>query len=207
MHRILFLAPATIVALVTLLASEVALACAKVEQSCASEEPVPFWIIVVVCGGLFLVARTLWEWWNGIPNIGQIATDDPRMIRARELAHQTLSQFWDRYSDPADGEEDFSLKIAHETEFGRETIWVGEISNRNGQLFGRFVNESISEQFVLGQTVRFDEEQICDWAYYRDGECVGNYTVAVMLGELPERKRKLALKSLGWTESDLALRT
>ena len=207
MYRRTLMAAASLAPLVTLFASEAALACAKVEQTCSNEDPVPFWVIVVVTGGLFLVARTLWAWWTGIPNVGQIATDDPRMIRARQLAHQTLHQFWKHYSDPADGEEDFSLKIAHETEFGRETIWVGEISNRNGQLFGRFVNESISEQFTLGQTVRFDEEQICDWAYYRDGECVGNYTVAVMLGELPERKRKLALKSLGWTESDLAART
>ncbi len=185
---------------------EPALAC---EQVNPCGEPSSLTERVMVIGAIafaFIAYQCFSGWWNNVPAVGQIASDDPRMVRAKQKALFTIEEFWARYSDPTEGEEDFALKIDLQTEFGSESIWVGEISERKKQLFGRLLNEPMSDEHEFGQTIRFEREQICDWTYTRSGRLHGNFTAAVMLDQLPQRSKRQVLKDYGWDDSDIATR-
>ncbi|MBV7264578.1 DUF2314 domain-containing protein [Erythrobacter ani] len=128
------------------------------------------------------------------------------MARATQKALQTIDRFWEHYNDPAEDEDDFALKIRMPIEDGNEQIWVGEISNRNGRWLGRLLNEPVSGEFQIYQTVEFEPDQICDWTYAKADVLEGNFSLAVMLSELPEKKRQRALSDFGWSSNDLELR-
>ena len=191
---------------ISILAPDAASACEEV-VTCSRDTDFPVkWIVLGVLVLAYFSFEAVRWWWFRLPDVSVIATDDPRLVRAKQKALLSIDEFWRHFNDPAPDEDEFALKIAQETKVGPETIWVGEISERNGQLFGRLLNESISPEYEFAQTVRFDRDQICDWTFCRSGEMIGNFTVAVMIDQLSNRSRRQVLKQYGWNENDLARR-
>ncbi len=190
-----------------LLLPEAAMACEEVDPCKSSDDGYGKWILA----GALILAYGAFEFFramrNAFPAVSPIDPDDPRIAGAKFKALASIGEFWDSYNNPAPDEDGFSLKIALPIEDGNEHIWIGDISERNGKLFGRLENEPVSDEFEFGQLISFDRNQISDWAYEKAGVLRGNFSLAIMLSELPERKRAKALKRLGWTGSDLLART
>lgn len=185
---------------------DVAMACEKVDPCKTGDGSYGKWILA----GLLLLAYGAFELFqrmrNRFPTVSPVDPDDPRLAQAKFNALASIEEFWSHYNDPADDEADFALKIALPTEDGNEHIWVGDISERNGQLFGRLANEPVSDQFEFGQTIRFDRDQITDWAYEKAGVLRGNFSFAVIVSELPDKTQSQALGDLGWSKDDLVAR-
>jgi uncharacterized protein YegJ (DUF2314 family) len=185
---------------------DVVMACEKVDPCKASDDSYGE-LIVAGCLLLAWAALELFQRMRSrFPAVSPIDPEDPRLARATFKALASIQEFWTHYADPADDEVDFALKITLPTEDGNEHIWVGDISERNGQLFGRLANEPVSDQYELGQTIRFDRDQITDWTYEKAGSLRGNFSFAVIVSELPEKRQGQALDALGWTEDDLFAR-
>lgn len=194
-----------------LLLPETAMACEEVDPCKTTSDSYGKWF---VAGALFLayfLAYGAFELFRAtresFPDPSAIDPNDPRIAGAKFKALASIHEFWASYNNPAADEEGFSLKIALPTDDGNEHIWIGEISDRKGKLFGRLENEPISDQYEFGQLIRFNHDQISDWAYEKGGVLRGNFSLAVMLSDLSEKKRVRALKRLGWTNDDLLART
>lgn len=185
---------------------EVVMACEKVDPCKVSDDSYGKWIVA----GVLLFAYGAFELFqrmrHRLPAVSPVDPDDPRLARARFNALASIEEFWSHYNDPSDDEIDFALKIALPTGNGNEHIWVGDISERNGQLFGRLANEPVSDRFEFGQTIRFDRDQITDWTYEKAGSLRGNFSFAVIVSELPDKKQSQALGDLGWSKDDLIAR-
>jgi len=194
------------VAFVALMAPDAALACEEVDPCSSGDMRVDQWIVagcILVAFLAYLGFVTRDAWLGLYPEVSAVDPNDPRMARAKHNALQTIDEFWERYNDPADDEEDFALKVTLQSDEGPEHIWIGEISDRNGKLFGRIVNEPIAQELEFGQMIEFARHQICDWGYVKADRMIGNFSVAVMLSDLSEKKRSRALLDLGWTQADL----
>jgi uncharacterized protein YegJ (DUF2314 family) len=190
-----------------LLLPEMAMACGEVDPCKTTEHSYGKWFLaggLLLAYGAFVIFCATRNPW---PTLSLIDPNDPRIAGAKLKARASIHEFWASHSNPAEDEERFLLKIALPTEDGNEFIWIGEISDRNGQLFGRLENEPISYRYQFGQLIRFDHDQIVDWTYEKAGVPRGNFSLAVMLFELSERKRHRLLKRIGWTSDDLLART
>lgn len=182
------------------------MACEAIDPCSKSETS--SWMKWVVAGAiaLFFAVKTAFEWWTRIPLVDEPAIDDPRLLHAQQKARATIDEFWKHFNDPTDHEDAFALKVVLETEHGGKIVWLHEISEREGQLFGRFVDEDAAPELVYGQMIRFNEEQICDWAFMRDDRVIGNFSIAIMMSELNDRHQKMALRDYGWGDNDLKCR-
>ena len=110
----------------------------------------------------------------------EIPGDDPEYLAAVSKARSQLPQFWERFSDPAIGEEDFSLKISIGNGDVSEEFWVTNIERDGEALSGTIDNESTRTKNVAkGTRVSFKEEAVEDWMFLRNGNIVGNYTLRV----------------------------
>ena len=98
--------------------------------------------------------------------------DDPRLLIAKQRAHETLPAFWGALErgDPLD--EMFVLKFNLNHDSGladSELIRAGDIVRRDGRIFGTLVNEPLNTQFRIDQEVEILAETIVDWGYFREG--------------------------------------
>jgi uncharacterized protein YegJ (DUF2314 family) len=199
--RLLFLSLSLVCPI--LLLPEAAMACEEVDPCKSSDSS---YTELLVAGGLilaFIAFEIIRAMRNPFPSASPVDPNDPRTVGAKFKALASINEFWESYTNPAADEDGFALKIALPVEDGNEHIWIGEISERKGQLFGRLENEPMSDQLEYGQLIMFDHDQISDWTYEKAGVQKGNFSMAILLSELSDRKRKRALKLLGWTDDDL----
>jgi len=55
----------------------------------------------------------------------------------------------------------------------------------------RFINATVGNTpenvtyVKFGQRIEFEQDQISDWMYYRDGKIVGNFTMRPLLARMP----------------------
>ncbi|MEL6238451.1 MAG: DUF2314 domain-containing protein [Pseudomonadota bacterium] len=197
------------VAFMASISPDPAFACEEVNPCSSGGMRDDHWVVAgcVLVAFLAYLAFVLRDTWLGLyPEVSAIDPNDPRIERAKQNALTSINEFWEHYNDPAHDEEDFALKVTLKTNEGHEHIWIGEISNRNGKLFGRIVNDPIAQELELGQMIQFDTEQICDWGYTKADQMRGNFSLAVMLSNLSEKKRSRALSDMGWTEADIDAR-
>ncbi len=120
--------------------------------------------------------------------IVDVAPSDVAMRTAIARARKTLPEFWDAMALRLPGTEDFSLKVALAAS-GNETehIWVNFIERIGDDRYvGVLANEprAITGR-KIGDRVEFDEAQISDWTFMRNGKIVGNETLRPLLSRMP----------------------
>jgi len=117
----------------------------------------------------------------------RLKNNDAEMEVAKAKARSTLPRFWANLQAPAANEERFSLKV--EMPYGptdAEHLWVTNVERKNGKIRATVSNQPKYVQYVrLGQRIEFEEGQISDWTYRRNGKIVGNYTMRALLPHMP----------------------
>jgi len=117
----------------------------------------------------------------------RLKNNDAEMETAKAKARSTLSHFWAKLQAPAANEERFSLKVEMPySPTNSEHLWVTDVERKSGKIQATVNNEPKYVQYVrFGQRIEFEEDQISDWTYRRDGKIVGNYTMRPLLARMP----------------------
>jgi uncharacterized protein YegJ (DUF2314 family) len=152
------------------------------------------------------VVSALFRWWNPAPAI-LLDPADPEVIAAKERARQTLAEFWQAHINPTPEMDYFALKIElPDMDDGvRESLWLSEISEREGRIYGRIDNDTIHPDFHCGQVIPVDPDRIVDWMYAVNRKVRGHFLTRVMVKQSPKRLARRVKKELGWTDADLSL--
>jgi len=113
--------------------------------------------------------------------------DDSEMKEAKAKARTNILHFWQKLENPASNEERFVLKVEMPySSKDTEHIWVKDIERKNGMIRGTVGNDPKYVKYVkYGQRVEFEDSQISDWMYRRDGKIVGNYSLRTLLPRMP----------------------
>ena len=127
--------------------------------------------------------------------------NDPLLLAAKQEARDSLPAFWAALEagDPAD--EEFSLKfnLLHGTgSANNESIWAGDISRRDGRIFGKLMNQPVSPGFTHGQEIEIAPDAIDDWSYWRNAVAQGHYVTRLMIEAAPAGAARYQKKALGW---------
>ena len=112
---------------------------------------------------------------------------DNEMAAAQAKARASLPEFWKKFASPAPNEERFMLKVM--MPYGTnnvEHIWVCQLDRKDGMIRATVGNTPKNVTYVkFGQRIEFDETQVSDWMYRRDGKIVGNFTMRPLLSRMP----------------------
>lgn len=113
---------------------------------------------------------------------------DAEMNAAIARARESLPVFWEHFENPGPGEDTFSLKVG--IPYGgnnAEHFWLGEIVRNGDRLSGIIKNDpNYALQVARGQRYEFNQADISDWLFTRNGKVVGNQTVRPMLPRMPK---------------------
>jgi len=113
-----------------------------------------------------------------------VRSGDPDMNAAIAQARTTLPKFWASYEAPKPSETDYSLKVRfpYGSNSG-EHIWMAEVKKvADGRYSGRFANAPRHLPGKrAGDLAEFNEADISDWMYLRNGKIVGGETIRPML--------------------------
>jgi uncharacterized protein YegJ (DUF2314 family) len=143
---------------------------------------------------LLRAALPLLALWIGSPSNAQspdriitLRQGDAEMAIAQAKARASLPEFWKKFAAPAPGEDRFMLKVMMPYSAKNvEHIWVGELERKDGMIRGTVGNTPKNVTYVkFGQRAEFDETQISDWMYRRNGKIVGNFTMRPLLARMP----------------------
>jgi uncharacterized protein YegJ (DUF2314 family) len=118
---------------------------------------------------------------------------DPEMSAAIARAQSEVGRFWTTFANPSKGESAFSVKRKFAEGNGWEYMWVAVLKRENGRVTGRVDNRPEGLRDVKpGQIVTFDESEIADWLFMREGKMYGNFTLRPLLSRMPpERAAKV----------------
>lgn len=130
--------------------------------------------------------------------VSSVDATDARMNAAIADARKNLPHFWSRLEKPGQGESDFNLKVRIEDKEGVEHFWCSDIRRESGRLSGVINNDAMIVKCVSnGQRVAFNEDQISDWLYMREGKMIGNYTVRPLMRDMSKQERREIEAMLG----------
>jgi uncharacterized protein YegJ (DUF2314 family) len=127
--------------------------------------------------------------------------NDPRLFEAKQMARDSLPQFWTALErgDPADEMFVIKFNLNHGSgSEGSESIWAGDIERRDGRIFGKLGNDPVNPDFAIGQEVEIAPEAIDDWGYFREGVAQGNYVTRLMIETAPAGTARWQKKAMGW---------
>lgn len=117
------------------------------------------------------------------------SAEDQAMNQAVAEARRTLPAFWS--AQRMGGGERFQLKAEFSGPNSTEHMWVSDVERRDGRLTGILQNEPYDIPTMhKGDRVTFDESQVSDWSYIKDGQMWGAYTTRVMVEQMPPEEAK-----------------
>lgn len=141
------------------------------------------WLLAILCAAAWSFAASA-----QLPP-AMVDDDDPAMNAAIAKARKSLPQFWETYKAGRPEEGQFSLKVLITDSEGGEHFWLGDIKSEGGQLSGTIDNEpAIVKSVKMGQRYQFEESQISDWLFMRNGKMVGNETLRALILRLPKEE-------------------
>ena len=120
--------------------------------------------------------------------------DSAAMDAAIAKARYTLSEFWQVFENPQQGETDFALKLPITEGDEVEYFWLTDIERTDdGRIFGLVGNEpGFVTTVAFGDRLKIPEADISDWMYMRGGKMHGNHTLRPLLGQMdPEEAASL----------------
>jgi uncharacterized protein YegJ (DUF2314 family) len=120
---------------------------------------------------------------DGSPVV-DVRSGDPEMNAAIAQARATLPAFWVSFAAPKPSETGYSLKVRfpYASNSG-EHIWMAEVKKiADGRYSGRFANTPRHlPGRRAGDLAEFNEADISDWMFVRNGKIVGGETIKPML--------------------------
>ena len=121
------------------------------------------------------------------------------LAEARKQARATLPKFLDRYRAQRPGDAHFSLKIEIEDDNGIESLWVSNFKIK-GDVFTGYISNppQVVKVVQQGQTIEFSHDIISDWTFVEHGVMQGNFSLRVLLKDMPEADAKRIRKQIGW---------
>lgn len=123
---------------------------------------------------------------------------DVRMQLAIQKAKRELPQFLQERSNPSSTARDFKVKVAFQAGTTVEHMWVGPFRPSGNGFEGKLKNQpNLITSLQWGQDVKFEREQISDWAYIKNGIQYGHFTTCVVLLHEGKEKAQLKAKELG----------
>ncbi|MBC9883730.1 DUF2314 domain-containing protein [Bradyrhizobium sp. INPA01-394B] len=112
-----------------------------------------------------------------------VSDTDAEMNAAIARARATLPVFWASYDAPKGSETEHSLKVRFQTGGNDEFIWVSDVKRLpGGDYAARFADTPRNlpgKQF--GDLTQFNDADISDWMFMRNGKIVGGETIKPLL--------------------------
>lgn len=117
----------------------------------------------------------------------QIPRDSPDMNAAKEIAKQSLPQFWTKFVNPEPREVKFAVQVTFKTGDATEHIWMNRLEREGDLIYGTVASKpETTEGVELGQRIAFEESQISDWVYWKDNKFYGHFTLEAKLKFMPK---------------------
>lgn len=117
-----------------------------------------------------------------------VADTDAEMNAAIARARATLPVFWASYDAPKRTETEHSLKVRFGTAGNGEHIWMSDVKKLpSGEYAARFADiprNLPGKRF--GDLAGFEETDISDWMFMRNGKIVGGETIKPLLKSMPK---------------------
>lgn len=115
------------------------------------------------------------------------------MAAAISHARRGLPEFYRKLEAPGPGEEAFALKVGIPADDGIASVehfWLINITrSKNGVLSGKVNNDPNHTTGVkLGDRYTFQEADVSDWLFMRNGKMVGNAMLRVLLNSMPREQ-------------------
>jgi uncharacterized protein YegJ (DUF2314 family) len=111
------------------------------------------------------------------------------MNAAIAKARASLPTFWASYEGQQPSETGHSLKVHFALPDNNfEHIWIVDVKKLTDNRYsGRFANtpDGLVDK-CLGDVTEFNEADISDWLFVRNGKIVGGETIRVLLKDLPK---------------------
>lgn len=125
--------------------------------------------------------------------------DAPAMRTAFARARATLDDFLKKAKAPAAKTSTYAVKVKIGDGQMSEYFWVSDFKQDQKTFSGVLSNEPrIVKSIRLGQTYRFNKDQIVDWVYLDEkGQMVGNFTMCALLTTEPPEQALAARKHFG----------
>ncbi len=118
-----------------------------------------------------------------------VPSEDPEMNAAIAKARSTLPEFWSAVEAGKPNESDFALKVMIVDGGEVEHFWLTEVAKSGTGYVGTISNDPNAVRNVTaGQRYEFNEAEISDWLYFRNGKMVGNETMRPLLKRMPKEQ-------------------
>ncbi|WP_119391396.1 YegJ family protein [Taklimakanibacter lacteus] len=143
---------------------------------------------------LLIVAITLGCGLQGVAALAEdavinVPNEDEAMNAAIAKARAGLPAFWAALADPPAETEGYALKVAITDGDNVEHFWTADVRRDGEHITAVIANEPQTVSTVTqGQRVDVPDADISDWMYLRKGKIVGNETLRVLLGYMPEEE-------------------
>lgn len=127
----------------------------------------------------------------GEPTIYNVKSDDPEMDSAIRVSKATLPAFLRVFAQQDTTTSDFALKVHYDYGERPEHLWLANLANQNGKLYGVISNSpEFTKAVKEGETLEIDTSKISDWKYVQHHQLVGGRTIKVLRNRLSPEERK-----------------
>jgi uncharacterized protein YegJ (DUF2314 family) len=127
-----------------------------------------------------------------------------RMQLAIQKAKRELPLFLQERANPSSTARDFKVKVAFQSGTTVEHMWVTPFRPNGSGFEGKLKNQpNLVTSLQWGQDVKFEREQISDWAYIKNGIQYGHFTTCVVLLHEGKENAQQKAKELGLRCDDL----
>jgi uncharacterized protein YegJ (DUF2314 family) len=128
---------------------------------------------------------------TGEPTIYNVKSDDPEMDAAIQASKNTLPEFLRVFERQDTATSDFALKVHYDDGPEPEHLWLANLSNQHGKLYGVVSNlPEFTKAVKEGETVVIDTSKVSDWKYVQNHRLVGGRTIKVLRSHLSPEERK-----------------
>lgn len=128
---------------------------------------------------------------TGQPTIYNVKSDDPEMDAAIQASKASLPEFLRVFERQDTATSDFALKVHYDDGPEPEHLWLANLSNQNGKLYGVVSNlPEFTKAVKEGETVMVDTSKVSDWKYVQNHRLVGGRTIKVLRNQLSPEERK-----------------
>ena len=117
--------------------------------------------------------------------------DDDEMVKTIDSAKQTFKQFEAFFDDTI--AYNYSIKVGIPYAYGKEQLWLNEISKKENKYFGRVSNNPVFvKNLKYNDYIEIPLHLISDWLVLKhDTLLAGGYTLRLLRNRLPKEERKI----------------
>lgn len=123
---------------------------------------------------------------------------DPEMHAAIAKARAGLPVFFGHATAPTPGEGGFLIKFDVIPEAPAEFVWAELVAHRGDVSIVRLANAPRDPRFAKGQQVTVRDNQVIDWAWWREGVMQGGATMRVLIARMPAAEAQAMRERFGW---------